>query len=459
MIANAQHSYGHQGAKSQPNSLTFAAFAISIFTLFQLLFPITVAKAQDDTNLSPDEARQELKKVEQELKHALDEKKDVSLNIKRLASQRASLNALLLETARTIKKGEGQLTKLEGRLEELTAQEDLLRGSIKERHDTISRLLAVMQRMGRQPPPVMATHRDDALKMVRSAMLLASVFPPLKSQAEKLTAELTDLVRITADIRVKADELKKENRELAKEKIRITALLAAKKTRILEKQTSLKSIRDSAEKFKKNVENLGVLITKLDREVEEKAALGEYEKELAKLEEDIKSGRVLEIAPEKKKVAMVAPGRMKPTVSFSRIKGLLPLPVQGKRVSKFGTKDDLGRVNEGILIETRSAAQITSPNDGWVVYSGPFRKYGQLLIINAGGGYHVLLAGMGQIDVEEGQFVIAGEPVGTMGGKRTSATTNVKKDSLPALYVEFRKDGRPVDPDPWWEQTSEKAQG
>jgi murein hydrolase activator len=85
-----------------------------------------------------------------------------------------------------------------------------------------------------------------------------------------------------------------------------------------------------------------------------------------------------------------------------------------------------------------------------VVYAGPFRNYGQLLILNAGGGYHVLLAGMERISVDLGQFVLTGEPVAVMGDDARSAVDKAGGASQPVLYVEFRKDGVPVDPGPWW---------
>src|SRR3979409_87325 len=66
---------------------------------------------------------------------------------------------------------------------------------------------------------------------------------------------------------------------------------------------------------------------------------------------------------------------------------------------------------KGIALAARAGAQVTTPCDGWVVYAGPFRSYGQLLILNAGGGYHVLIAGMERISVNIGQFVLTGEPV------------------------------------------------
>jgi septal ring factor EnvC (AmiA/AmiB activator) len=153
-----------------------------------------------------------------------------------------------------------------------------------------------------------------------------------------------------------------------------------------------------------------------------------------------------------------SPGRIKPEIPFAQATGRLPLPAQGRQVLKFGEKTQYGGQSKGIVLETRQGAQVTSPCDGWIVYAGEFRSYGQLLIINAGGGYHVLLAGLSQIDVQPGQFVLAAEPVGTMSGwsqqPQTAAVNNA-----PVLYVEFRKDGTPIDPDPWWVPGHQKVQG
>jgi septal ring factor EnvC (AmiA/AmiB activator) len=103
---------------------------------------------------------------------------------------------------------------------------------------------------------------------------------------------------------------------------------------------------------------------------------------------------------------------------------------------------------------------VTSPCDGWVVYAGPFRSYGQLLIINAGGGYHVLLAGMERIDVQLGQFILAGEPVAMMASQRlASAGATPVAAAQPVLYVEFRKEGTSIDPAPWWATSSDEKVG
>ena len=152
-------------------------------------------------------------------------------------------------------------------------------------------------------------------------------------------------------------------------------------------------------------------------------------------------------------------------MAFAAARGRLPLPVNGARIKEFGVPDSLGGTEKGISIATRPAAQVTAPCDGWVVYAGPFRNYGQVLILNAGGGYHVVLAGMDRISVNVGQFVLTGEPVAVMiggapGNGSQAAATQASSSDRPVLYVEFRKDGTPVDPSPWWAASKgEKVRG
>ena len=147
---------------------------------------------------------------------------------------------------------------------------------------------------------------------------------------------------------------------------------------------------------------------------------------------------------------------MKPAMPFHLAKGQLPLPAQGRQIMAFGEKNQFGRLSRGVVIETRYSATIISPSDGWVVYAGEFRSYGQVLIINAGGGYHILLANLARTDVEVGRFVLAGEPVGAMSSNVVGKT----QDTAPVLYVEFRnKEGQSIDPTPWWADGSQKVQG
>ena len=130
---------------------------------------------------------------------------------------------------------------------------------------------------------------------------------------------------------------------------------------------------------------------------------------------------------------------------------MLSMPAVGTVIKYFGATSDFGGVEKGLSLATRPRAIVSAPSDGYIAFSGPWRTYGQLLIVNAGGGYYVVLAGMERIDVAVGQFVLAGEPVGVMGDGNGKTAAAVAIGAMqPVLYVEFRKDGAAVDPGPWW---------
>ena len=139
------------------------------------------------------------------------------LHIRRYSDQevassfaRERISARLIETGKLIQQSEAQLSGIEARLGELGAEEKRLRGVLEQRHGAISTLLAALQRIGRNPPPVMVTRREDALTMVRSAMLLASAFPELRGEAERLTKDLRDLARVIKSSRAEGEKLRAE---------------------------------------------------------------------------------------------------------------------------------------------------------------------------------------------------------------------------------------------------------
>jgi septal ring factor EnvC (AmiA/AmiB activator) len=405
--------------------------------------PMPRVAAEDDAAAKSEAARRELEMHQQQLKQMKAQQRGVERNVTILDEENTRLNQLLIDTARRIQDGEAVLTRIELRLGELSAQEELIRGSLAQRHDKIAGLLAAMQRIGRQPPPVIVTHRDDALKMVRSAMLLSSFYPQLRNQADELATKLTDLMRVTSDIRLERDRRRHQGDMLQANRASIGKLIAEKRAQFLARKSQLANLEGIIAANEKSVATLEELIAKLDKEIEAKSRLGEYQEKLAQGKGD--GGE--------KRTAFLDPGRIEPAVAFGKTVGALPLPVSGKKMRSFGDNDGLGGSSKGIVLETRGEAQVTAPCDGWVVYAGNFRSYGNLLILNAGGGYHILLAGMERIDVSLGQFVLAGEPVGQMARKDEAAEAErvaAADKRPPALYIEFRKDGRPINPDPWW---------
>ena len=442
-------------------------FVITGLLLLGLLstFPLSVA-AEDD--LSREEAQKKLDETSQKLQSTRAQEQGLSQDVAALAEARAKLNSDLIEAGKQVQASEAKLSGTEAKLAELTDQVTVIRNSITDRKETIVKMLSAMQRIGRTPPPALVTRRDDALAVVRSAMLLAQVFPELKYQADNLSQELDGLVKLETGIREQRDAEKSEADRLAAERGRIDKLLEEKKVKLAQSEAELSATRQAADQQAAEETELNALIARLDERIA-KAEVAQYDAEVA-TEKALRAReqqqalatpgneKVIEIKPESTKIAFASPARLKPAMPFELTKGTLPLPAQGKRLKRFGEADGVGGTLRGISLQTRGEARIIAPTDGWVVYAGPFRSYGNLLIINAGGGYHVLLAGMGRINVSLGQFVLAGEPVAVMGAALQAGQGN-NDNSRPVLYVEFRKDGRPIDPGPWWAEASEKVQG
>jgi septal ring factor EnvC (AmiA/AmiB activator) len=424
-----------------------------------------LAEAEED--ISRDEAKQKLDQTEQQLQSSRAKEQGLTQDLAALAEERAKLNSELIDAGRKVQESEAKLSETEAKLAELTEQVNVIQNSITERKEAIVKMLSAMQRMGRTPPPAIVTRRDDALAVVRSAMLLADVFPELKYQADNLSRELEGLVALENGIRDQRDQQKQETDRLASEQASLDHLLEEKKRAAAQGEAELADIQRSVADQAQTVTDLNELLQHLDAQIA-KAEIAQYDAEIA-AEKAFRAREqqqalatpanesVVEIKPASTKVAFASPDRLKPALPFEAAKGTLRLPAQGKRIKRFGDPDATGSTLKGISLETRSEARITAPADGWVVYAGEFRSYGQLLIINAGGGYHILLAGMSRIDVSLGQFVLAGEPIAVMGN--TATPSRGDDSSRPILYVEFRKDGRPIDPDPWWAEASEKVQG
>jgi septal ring factor EnvC (AmiA/AmiB activator) len=256
-----------------------------------------------------------------------------------------------------------------------------------------------------------------------------------------LAVDLNELVRLRKQLAEERDRLARDLLVLASDRHRLTLFIEERQKRQADTEKALTEERQQAVQLARQAENLNQLIVKLEQGLDTASRAA---RAASRSGDDRKAEGKPNLA------ALKDPGRLSPAISFSSAKGTLRLPVNGARIREFGAPDGVGGTEKGLSIAARPGGQITAPCDGWVVYAGHFRNYGQLLIINAGGGYHVLLAGMERISVDLGQFVVTGEPVAVMGGGAQSAGAKAGGSSQPVLYVEFRKDGVPVDPGPWW---------
>jgi murein hydrolase activator len=394
---------------------------------------------------SPDALKtrdQELEAVRAEQRRTLENEARLKREIESIGDDRRKFNQQLIETASRVVAVEERIAQTQARLEPLDDREQALRTSLEQRRSVTAEVLGALQRIGRHAPSALVIKAEDALQAVRSAMMLGAVLPEMRQQAEVLAADLAELVRLRQQIAGERDRLARDLFVLADERQRLSVFIDERQKRLAAAEQALADERQRAAQLARQAENLNQLIAKLEHGLDTAARTA---RAAARASEDAKASSA---RPDL--AALKDPGRLSPAVAFASAKGTLPLPVNGARIKEFGAADGLGGTEKGVSIAARPGGQITAPCDGWVVYAGPFRNYGQLLILNAGGGYHVLLAGMERISVDLGQFVVTGEPVAVMGDGAQSAVAKAGGVSQPVLYVEFRKDGVPVDPGPWW---------
>lgn len=396
----------------------------------------------------------DLKVLEDAMNANAETQKRLQAEVEEIRTDRAKLNATLIETASRIRDTEDRIRNLEQRLQTLATSEAAIRRSLDNRRGVIVEVFASLQRMGRRPPPAVLVQPEDMLEAVRASIMLGAVLPELRAEAEALASDLAELVRLREAIATDRSTLNTELGALNTEQQRLTALMAARQSRMAEVERSMGAERDKAAELARQAGTLKELIDRMEAEISgaQRAA-----------DEARKATEAQELAAKERfaQAAFRDPARLAPKIPFSEAKGLLPKPVSGDVALDFGAADGYGGTTRGISITTRPKAAVVSPADGWVAFAGPFRSYGRLLIINAGGGYYVLLAGMDQINVDVGQFVLAGEPVATMGDSPLmSLTGSAIEKNNPVLYVEFRKDGGSIDPGPWWAKSqSEKVRG
>ncbi|WP_375456484.1 murein hydrolase activator EnvC family protein [uncultured Methylobacterium sp.] len=409
----------------------------------------TIRRAQDERN----RRAETLKRVQDALAASVGARAQFEAEIANIGGDRAKLDAALLDAGRQSQATEDRMSRLEERLRTLSGSEAAIRRSLEARRGVIAEILAALQRMGRRPPPAVLVNPEDVLTAIRTSMLLGAVVPEMRGEVDTLAADLGELVRLRGLIAADRQGLQNDLAGWAREQQRLAALVAARKIRQAEAEGGLAAERTRATDLGNQARSLKELVERMEVEV----ASARRSADEAKAAEQ----REARATQERFAAAGIRdPAKLAPKVKFADARGDVPRPVSGRLLRGFGQPDDNGGMTRGISLGTRASAVVSSPADGWVQFAGPFRSYGRLLIINAGDGYYLLLAGMDRISVEVGQFVLAGEPVGNMGEGRAAEPATNGDGGDPILYVEFKKDGGSIDPEPWWAKgPSEKVRG
>ncbi|WP_047453932.1 murein hydrolase activator EnvC [Rhizobium rhizogenes] len=397
-----------------------------------------------------DETRAALEDLSKTINLSSDKTKALTDSIAALDKSTTSLRQALIDSATRRRDLDRKIQRSEKTLTDLAVKEDKIRKSLHDRRALLAEVLGALERMGRNPPPALLVTPDDALASVRSAILLGAVVPGMRKETDKLIADLTDLSKLHAATVTEKTDLTTTMTNSLEEERRMDLLLSENDKLSHENATKLDTERKRSEELAGQATSLEGLVASLESQigsVRDAAAAARAEQARREQLTDQQREQAKALAesgvPDKNRIA--------PAYPFSDLKRKLELPVAGDILRQFGDDDGTGHTAMGVTLATGPDALVTAPADGTVVYAGAFRSYGQMVILDTGDGYHMVLSGMDAIKTRLGKFVFAGEPLAVMGQKRVaSATALALETDRPTLYIEFRKDGKPVDSRPWW---------
>lgn len=393
----------------------------------------------------------ELDTVEANLKSGEAERARLKAEIDLLAQDRNRLMERLGEVAKRVQAQESKIIETENRLTLLGQTEAAIRQSLEDRHASLSHILASLQRMGRKPLPAILVRPEDVLEALHASLMMGAVLPDMQAETTMLATDLGELIRLRELDRRTRDMVKADLATLVADRQELAALTQARQRDVSDREKGLEDERKKADALVQRAQSLKELMTRFEAD-------DDARRKANALSSDPKARELgTRLAEASGKDAV----KLTPRAPFNALKGSLPWPVSGTVLRGFNANDGNGGQTRGMTIATRQGAIVTTPADGTVSYAGSFRGYGQLLIINAGNGYYVLLAGLERITVTIGQVVIMGEPVAQMGqDAKTILVASGDDATRPVLYVEFRKDGSSIDPAPWWvPPQTEKVRG
>lgn len=319
----------------------------------------------------------------------------------------------------TIEAYESGLSALRDGLRRVTFREDTLQAQLDAKRDRISRLLGVLSSIGRSPGPLLLLNPEGPLGTVRSGMIVSDVTPGLQAEAETLRQQLQEIAALRAAQQSAADTLRSGLKTVEEARLALSQAISER--------------TDLPKRFTESG-------AELERVAQSVKTLGDFA--------DLLSDQ---------RMAQADPQR-----DFASAKGTLPWPVQGTILHHAGEADAAGIARPGLVIATRPRALVTAPWAATIRYRGPLLDYGNVMILEPGGGYLLILAGLDVVYGNVGDVITAGTPVGLMGGKDADPSEFISgaedgggAGATETLYMELRQGSKPINPEDWFAKARE----
>jgi septal ring factor EnvC (AmiA/AmiB activator) len=393
----------------------------------------------------------DLDAIQKQIHAGQEQQAELKAKAEALDKEIADLQASAVKAAGQVQDTETQVTQLEDTLAALADEEKEKTAALDAERGKLTRAVLAMQRLSTQPPEALLFSTQAPIDSARTARLLSLITPALDARARALQSDLNELTEMRQEMAQRRDELAAAVGKLAGENAKLASLINKKAAAQRSTLAESAAAQSKLDKLASQAKNLQELVDRLNKaKAETGPATPAGEPQSASLSPNV--------------TPPVPAGRMQQPANFRNFPDVAQLgpqyrvfaPARGHIVTHFGDPTETGGASKGLVLETRPGAQIVAPFDGRIAFEGPFRSYGQILIIEHGGGYHTVLAGLDRVDAVVGQYLLAGEPVGVMGAVGSTASA-ASDNGRPRLYLELRRDGQPIDPVPWFGAAETKA--
>jgi septal ring factor EnvC (AmiA/AmiB activator) len=408
--------------------------------LLALLVALPIAAAAQPT-------ARDLRAAEQAAEARRAEAEAAASRARALAEEEVALAARRVELAAVAQAAEAEVAEVSARL--AAAQEDGARAArqIADRAAALRPLLPVMLRLSLYPAETVLAIPGEPEDALRGALVLRGLIRRMEEEAESL--RLAQLEARQAEWLAAREAMALAAAEsAARDAVAgLEAELAVARTRRGEAEAAEERAATQAAAAAARAGDLADVLARLlrDRERREAQARADAAARAAEqARQAAEAEREQRLAASRPPPRPAAPEERPAPERQAVPSGGRALPVAGRIVTSWGQAAP-GGPHRGLTYATAGGARVVSPCNGRAVYAAPFRSFGLLLIVDCGGGYHFVLAGMDRLDAAAGQRLLAGEPIGVLAGQ--AGTTGGSGGSL---YVELRRNGQPVDPRPWF---------
>jgi len=325
-----------------------------------------------------------------------------------VSSEIAKVQKQMVQAAKTVQAQETEIEALGGQLKDLDEQEKELTEKLHLTGGQMVGLVTALQNLALRPKEALFFSQETPVNQLRARLLMNYAVPVVGGRQAELQKDLKTLFETKERIQDKKEKIQQATERLEEKNAHMSKLIRQKSVLQAQYDLSHQQAKKRAEELAAQAKDLKDLLAKLEAERKKKLAL--------------------------RPVSAPPLG----TGAFAKSYGALILPTQGKIVQHFGDTTVSGAHLKGMTIGGRINSPVVAPFDGTVLFSGPFKSYGQMLIVDNGDDYMTLVAGLGEMTTSVGQVLVAGEPVGRMGPKGGN------------LYVEIRKNGQAIEPEPWF---------